>query len=163
MARFSRLHPVNTEKHEITGSFIGQDASTVQQLTIAKGVDAPSANLSTEVVIGSHVRWIYFEINMSAEDVVTTTILHWNITKYPFGTVVTSPNTYNAKDKRFVLKRGMEMLPKSAGTVIKRIFVVKIPPRLSRLGDEDKLVFSYIASGTNLVNLCFFAVYKAIK
>ncbi len=163
MARFNRLHPVNSQKHEITWSDLAINGSTTQVKNLAIGTEPSAINISTEVAIGAHIGSIYFEINFAAEDITTPKVIHWEVLKSPFGTTMSVPSLYNQDDKRFVLKRGMEMLPKSVSTVYKRVFVVRIPPRIRRAGDGDKFQFQYVCSSAETVNVCGFAIYKEIR
>ncbi len=160
MGRLS-IRPVNSEKKEITWSNLSQDASSTIEISLIKGVDPSAVNLATEVSAGSTVKWIYLEFNVSAETITNTKIFHWMVVKKPFGAALgAAPNTYNNDFKRFILKRGMEMLPKDVGTVTKRIMVVKIPPRMRRFGQDDELFFSYIMSSSQTINCCGIGIFK---
>jgi len=127
---------------------------------LAIGVEPPDKNLASEVSIGSTVGSIYFEFHFSAQVTTNPKVIHWTIGKEPFNSNVSSPSTYNTVDRRFIFKRGMEMLPADQSTVFKRIFVVRIPPRFKRIGDTDKLFLRYICSSTETINACGIAIYK---
>ncbi len=157
------LRPVNSIKHEITWSDLAIDASAIIVKDIAIGVEPPDKNLATEVAIGSTVRSIYFEFHFSAQTTTNPKVIHWTIGKEPFGTNLGSPSSYNTIDRRFIFKRGMEMLPADKSTVFKRIFVVRIPPRFRRIGDNDKLFLRYISTSAETINACGFAIYKELK
>ncbi len=161
--RRNNLRPINSIKHEVTWSDLAIDASSAVVKDIAVGVEPPDKNAATEVEIGATVNSIYFEFHFSAQVITNPKVIHWTIGKEPFGTNLSGPSTYEAIDRRFIFKRGMEMLPKDVGTVFKRIFVVRIPPKFRRIGDQDKLFFKYIASSTETVNACGFAIYKELK
>ncbi len=155
------LRPVQSEKHEITWSNLAQNASTVQTIQIAEGLNASVASAANQVPTGATVKAIYFEFHFSAQVTTNPKVIHWQIGKEPFETDLSIPSTYFNSDKRFIFKRGMEMLPSDQSTVFKRIFVVRIPPKFRRIGQNDKLVFSYIASSTETINACGIAIYKA--
>ncbi len=158
------LRPVHSQKHEITWSNLSQDAgSSPITVILVQGVDAGDINIGQEVVIGATVKWIYIEFNFSAETITNTKVMHWKVEKLPFGTADSNPNTYNQSDKRFILKRGMEMLPKDVSTIFKRIVIVPIPPRLRRIGESDQIIFTYQSSSTETINACGFAIYKALN
>ncbi len=161
--RRQSLRPVNSEKHEITWSDLSIDASADKTKVIVVAVEPSAKNISQEVIIGSTVRSVYFEFHFSAETITNAKVIHWEVAKEPFGTGVASPTTYNAPSRRFILKRGMEMLPKDVSTVFKRIFVVRIPPRMRRFGEDDQFVFTYRCSSVETVNACGFAIYKSFK
>ncbi len=159
MAR-RNLRPVDSEKHEITWSNLLQNASTVQDIVLAEGLAPVSVNAANEVTAGSTINSIYFEFHFSAASTGAPNVIHWTIHKQPFGTSANNPNVYFGQDKRFIFKRGMEMLPVNVSTVFKRIFVVKIPPRFRRMGKNDRLTFSYISSASETINACGIAIYK---
>ncbi len=54
----------------------------------------------------------------------------------------------------------MEMLPKDASTVFKRIFVVKVPRKFQRMAQNMNIEFRYIATSTEAINACGIAIYK---
>ncbi len=147
-----------TEKEEITWSDIGINASTSVVKPIVKAENSPTT--AGEVEIGSHVKSIFFEINFSAETITSTKIVHWFVVFSPLNAISSNPTVYDSAGKRFILKRGMEMLPKDVGTVIKRVFVVKLPPKFVRFGDADQLNLVYQASSSESINVCGFAIYR---
>ncbi len=158
------LRPVNSVKHEVVWSNLGQNAvSPGISIEIIKGVVPANVNLSTEVEIGSTVKWVYIEMHFSAAQTGNVNVIHWAISKEPFGTAISDPATYFQTDRRFILKRGMEMIPVNVATVFKRIFVVRIPPRMRRIGEADKIVLQYTASSTQTINACGFAIYKSFN
>ncbi len=151
------LHPVNQEKHEITWSKLA-DASATQDIQIAIGTKDVTG--VEEVRIGSHINWLYVEFNVT-NDATTDMIFHWKIVKEPFGTNTTAASTYDQIDKRFIMKRGMEMLSASEpGTIFKRMFTVKIPQRFRRMGDTDQLILKVTKSSATATNFCGFIVFK---
>ncbi len=163
------LRPVKTEKHEITWSNLAQNASTLQVINLITAVQTPAT--ATNVEIGSTVRSIYLETNLNGVDNSSAAqVFHWAVLKSPAGdpTFDTDPATYNTSRKRFILKRGMEMLPDiplgSGGTVqTKRIFVVRIPPRMRRFGDGDQLQLVYKSTSASGINYCGIGIYKEYK
>ncbi len=153
------LRPIKSEKEEVGFSFLVQDASTVQNITIANATNSPAG--AGQIEIGDTIKWVFFELNFSANVVTNPKVIHWKIWKDPnTGITGTAPSTYDPVEKKWTLHRGMEMLPKDLGTVFKRIFVVKIPRGMQRFGDNDTLFFSYISTSAEAVNVCGFAIYK---
>ncbi len=141
-------------------------ASTQERVLI----DAVESPVTPETIdIGSIVNGVYVEMNVNGVDNSgSVQVFHWKIEKKPANMAVSSPSAYMQDDKKFILKRGMEMLPEipigSGGTVqTKRIFFVKIPPRLRRFDDGDRLVLQYINTSASGVNFCGFAIYKEFK
>ncbi len=161
-SRAMSLRPVHSEKKETSWSNLGQNASTTISINLAFGKQAADVDAATDVITGSTVRWIYFEFHFAASTITSPKVIHWQIVKRPFNTTISIPSTYNSADKRFVIRRGMEMLPKDVATVFKRVFVVKIPPRMRRIGDQDVIQFQYIASSAESINACGIAIYKVL-
>ncbi len=128
-----------------------------------KGQTPLNVSAGNEDVIGSKVKWIYLEFQFSAETITSTKIIHWYVGRKPAGNALAIPSLYYDPDKRFIIKRGMEMLPKDVNHVVKRIVPVKVPPHLQRLGRDDEWVFSYVASSTETINACGFAITRPIN
>ncbi len=164
MARFNRnLRPINTEKKEITWSNLVQDASSTQTITLFEGVPSADVNTATEVEVGSRVNWIYLEFHFSANVVTNPKVIHWQIIFIPEGMTVGAPSSYNQGNKSYIIKRGMEMLPKDLGTVYKRIFTVKVPKKYQRIAVNTDCVLQYISTSSEAINACGIAIYKAVK
>lgn len=163
LRRKVRLLNVTSEKHETSWSNLSQDASSAVEVTILTGVVDANVNLGTECEIGSKLDWIYLEFNCAAETVTSAKVLHWFVAKKPFGTALSNPNTYYQTDKRFIVKRGMEMLPKDVSTVYKRGMYIKVPRSMRKVGRDDTFVFKYICSSAEAINMCGFTVCKPIN
>ncbi len=163
--RRQRFAPLKKNKHEITWTNLEADFGTAKvTIPLIKGVESANANIASEVVIRSKVIGIYIEMQFSSAlgAAASATVLHWSVTKEPFGTAISNPNLYYQADRRFILKRGMEMIPEAnTSTVIKRIFFVKLPNK-GTIGQDDEIVISMQASGTNVMNWCGIAIYKEI-
>ncbi len=157
--------PLQSRKHEITWSNLSQDASSTIRVILAKGTQTADVTdaTATEVQTGATIKWLYFEFHFSAEVITTAIVIHWTINFEPFGTPASTPSTYQQITKRFIVKRGMEMLPKDVGTVFKRIFVVKVPRKYQRLGIADEWTFNYVATSANAINACGICVYKGLN
>ncbi len=153
------LRPVKSEKIETSWSNLSQNAATTQDIVIASAVQNPTA--AGQVEIGDTIKWVYLEFNFSAETVTSTKIIHWQFLKNPnFAITFPSASLYDQSTKKHILKRGMEMLPKSVNTIIKRIIIIPIPPRMRRMGDLDRLVFRYVASSTETINACGIGIFR---
>ncbi len=149
-----------SNKHEISWSNLGQNASTLQSQLLIDGTQVGAVSAATEVGIGSKIFGLYLEFQFSPEDVSTTQIVHWDVRVVQPGQGVTAPNVYYQIDRKFIIQRGMEMLPKNVSTVIKRIVFIRIPRVYQRIGEDQRIFFRYIVSGTALINACGFAIYK---
>ncbi len=158
--RRNNLRPINSDKHEVTWSLLGLDPTVNTQVVLAVATQPSVTNTATEVEIGSKISTIFLEFHFSPAQTGAVNVIHWQVRKEPFSTVPTAPNTYYQQDRRFIFKRGMEMLPTNVSTVFKRIVVVRIPPRFSRMGENDRLIFQFEGSSTQTINACGFAIYK---
>lgn len=152
--------PIVTDKHEITWTNLASDLSSVLTVVLARGKKLGDTNTSIEVPVGSKIFGIYIEFNVSAEDITSPKKLEWKVFANPVGQTASLPSLYYQTDRAYVLKRGMEMLPKDVSTVYKRIIFVRIPKVYQRIKDEMDINISFVASSTELVNLCGFAIYK---
>ncbi len=157
MAR-QRYAPLITEKLEQTFTELSQDASATRTVAIITAVRDPAND--TQFSPGSQLPWIFFELNFAAETITAAKTVHWQILKVPAGLALTSAALFGEAYKKFILKRGMEMLPKDVATVYKRVGVVRIPPRLRRFDEGDTLLFRYISSSSNTMNACGFFIGK---
>ncbi len=157
-----RTNPVKRDKHEITWSLLGVNASVIQGIGLSTSVDVGTKTTSTDAAVGSHIYGIYLEFQFSHESTTSTTIVHWNVVGERTGQTQTVPSLYYQDDRSQIFKRGMEMLPKSASTVIKRIVFVRIPKAWQRQAQANELIFQFIASNTNTINACGIAIYKEI-
>ncbi len=161
LGRALALRPVHSEKEEITWSNLVQDASSTINISIVASAENPTA--TGQVEVGATVRSVFFEFNIAAEDISVPKVVHWLVEKLPSLGTGSDPSIYDAVNKKQILKRGMEMLPKDVSTVFKRIFVIRIPPRLRRFADGDKLNFRYKASSTSTINNCGIAIFKSFR
>ncbi len=125
-------------------------------------MDVGAKTATTDVAVGSHVKWLYCEINFSAETITVAKTVHWTIRMVMPGQVASVPSAMYQADRSFVLKRGMEMLPKDVSTVYKRIFVVNIPRIYQRIKQGQVLEFEYVASSTNTQNTCGIFIFREI-
>ncbi len=163
------MSPIQSEKHEITWSNLGENASTTKSVELIDAV-AGEPSSANSIETGSHVKWIYLEFNLNGVDNSTVVqVFHWMIIKSPADAFpVVDPAIYDAARKRFVLKRGMEMLPEiplgSGGTVqTKRVFTVKIPKHFQRFGEGDKLILYYKSTSASGVNFCGIGIFREMK
>ncbi len=128
-----------------------------------EGVPSADVNLATEVEVGSIVKWIYLEFHFSAQVITNPKVIHWKLQFIPEGMTTLSPSSYNSGAKSYIIKRGMEMLPKDVGTVFKRIMSVKIPRAYQRVKVNTDLVFEYISTSAETINACGIGIYKVYK
>lgn len=157
-----RLRPVHSRKVERTWSNLASDASTSVAVVLAEGTKGGGTG-DDDVAIGATISWIFVEFNVSAETTTNPKVVHWFLAKKPAGTALGAPNVYNTDFRRFVIKRGMEMLPKDQGTVYKRVFAVKVPRQLARIGEGDQIVFQYICSSAETINCCGITIHKVFE
>ncbi len=161
-SRALALRPIKTDKHEITWSNLGQNASSAVSIRTLIGVQSAAKDASDEVETGSHVKSMYFEFNVAAEGITAQKVLHWTVHVRPqnLSAAGGTPSLYYQNGRNLILKRGMEMLPKDLSTVYKRIFVVKIPRKYQRIGENDTMNFTYQATDASTINMCGFCIYK---
>jgi len=160
MPLFRKGPPVKLDKHETTFTDLVVDASTTRNTNIYTGVDVGAKTATQDVAVGSHVRWLYCEINFGAQVITNPKTVHWTIRIVAPGQVASIPTQFYSTDRSYVLKRGMEMLPKDVGTVYKRIFVVKIPKGYQRVKQGQVLEFEYVSSSSETMNACGIFIFR---
>ncbi len=149
-----------SDKHEISWSLLGVDASGVTPVELIDGVQLGVKASASDVGIGSKVFGLYLEFQFSAETVTNTKIVHWEVRVVLPGQVVTVPSSYYQIDRKFIIQRGMEMLPKDVSTVIKRVVFIRMPRVYQRIGEDTRVFFRFIASSAETINACGFCIYK---
>jgi len=112
-----------------------------------------------DVSPGTHVNSIYVEMNVAAETVTNPKVFHWALMKNPTAAFAADPSVYNANTKSWIIKRGMEMLPKDTSTVYKRIFAVRVPKKMRRMSEGDIISLRVKSTSTETINFCGFALY----
>ncbi len=162
MPLFRNRNPGKTDKHELTFTELATDASTTRNINVYTGVDVGEKTGATDAAVGSHVKWLYCEINFAAQVITNPKTVQWTIRVVPPAAVPSVPTQFYQIDRSYVLKRGMEMLPKDVGTVYKRIFVVKIPKIYQRVKQGQILEFEYVASSSELMNTCGIFIFKEL-
>ncbi len=154
--------PVKTEKHEQTWTALSEDASVNKAINLITGVDVGAKVGITDVAIGAHVKWIFCEFQFAAETITNAKTVHWCIRVIPPTATASGASALNAADKSYVIKRGLEMLPKDLAVVYKRVFTVNIPKLYQRVKEGQKINFEYKASSTQTINSCGLFIYKEI-
>ncbi len=108
---------------------------------------------------GTIVKSAYVEINIAAETITNPKIFHWQLHKNPTAALTFTPTAYNQDTKSWIIKRGMEMLPKNVSTVYKRVFAVRIPGKMRRASEGDIYNLRVQASSTETINFCGFVIW----
>ncbi len=162
-SRSNSLRPIVSDKHEVTWSDLSADYSGATSKLLIDPVLPGAVSLSTEVGIGSRVFGVYIEFNVSSQVITNTKVLHWTVSMIRKGQTAGSPATYYQDDRSQVLKRGMEMLVKDTGTLIKRIIYVKIPRTFQRMKANQQIYINFRSTSSETLNSCGFAIYKEFK
>ncbi len=157
MARRNRP-TLQTEKRELTWSLLAGDRGTATNLATLTCVRDPTTDI--QCTPGTILRWVYVELNVAAETITNAKIFHWMLNKNPVASLAFTPTTYNQDSKSWIIKRGMEMLPKDVATVYKRIFAVAIPKKMRRMSEGDVLTLRAQATSTESINTCGFMIVQ---
>ncbi len=157
------MHPVNSDKKEITWSNLNQDAGTAPiNIVIIQAEAISTVNAGFEAGVGARIGSMYFEFHFSAAQTANANVIHWKVIQIPANTTFTNPNVYYQLDRSKTLKRGMEMLPVNVSTVFKRIFTINTK-MFKRLAEGDTIQFVYQASSTQQINACGFVITKVYR
>ncbi len=159
---YGRRPRVKSDKHELSWSNLGQDASPGVTVAICRGVPPASKDeaVPSECITGNHLGNVYFEFHFSAAQTGNANVIHWVMEVVRAGQTMPLPSVYYQNERAQIIKRGMEMLPVNVSTVFKRIFVLNIPKIYKRIRDDTRINFRYIASSTQTINACGIAIYK---
>ncbi len=165
MARFSRLRPVNSIKKVVdaSGALV---ASTVSSVVIADvgttaWVDAADNNVPQGCTISSIFLSIFMQLDASVGAAVP--LLEWFFAKNP-GTNITLPepgSTGGDQNRRWILheEKGLGNDVSNGGTPMVFKGVLKIPPRMRRMGADDSLQLRLL-SENHAALFCVKAIYK---
>ncbi len=157
-----RIPRIHSNKHEVSFSQLAEDASSVKTVTVLQGVEVAAADAGIEVPVGRTVKSVYCEINLSAETTTEVKVVHWQFIGQKVGETIALPSTYYQTNRAGILKRGMEMLVRDQSTLIKRIFVVRIPKKFQRITANTLIRFQYISTSANTQNFCGIFIFKAL-
>ncbi len=158
---------IDSRKHEIRFSTLLATGGSVKDVTIVNAKNVQDVTNIDDVVTGSLVKAIFFELNFNFEGNITA-IFDWAIIKKKFGQNVASlfdPAIPNQDARSQVFLWGMEM---PAGinnsSAIKRIGTLLIPKGKQRMadGDEWHLVYRSTA-GAGQENACGHFIYKEYR
>ncbi len=165
------LRPVKSLKHviNISTAIIGDTVTTVP---LAETVAVSNLASPTEVDDGSTIHSIFLQV-----EAVTTAV--WSLQPAIYAIVFKDPGDDLANPqpnlvgisavKRFVLHQEMRMLAQdpAVSDFPRTVFsgVIKMPPRLRRMGYQDKLylLLQGTAGGTGTAQVCIQCIYKEFR
>ncbi len=166
MARFSRLHPVNSVKKVIDSSgkttAAANSDTVVANVSALAWVDGADANVPQGCTISSVFLSLFIWIDESTAS--ATPIVDFFIAKNP-GSNLTLPTpgaTGGNDNRRWVLheEKGLSNdITATGGTPMVFKGVIKIPPRLRRMGADDQLVVR-INTANHAAYFCIKCIYK---
>jgi len=169
MARGLGLRPVNSLKH-IVDTATSTVLATISTVPVIQAVDNPGFALSTQVNIGSTIKWIYLRV-----EVISTTSwtgvprVYFTVFKNPGSNLGSPPPNAMGGDNRrkFVIHQEMTMVDgvPDVSEFPRTMFqgVIKIPPRLRRFGVGDVLnvlLQNGVGETTGIANVCVQCIYK---
>ncbi len=159
MMRHSNLHPINSVKNIIDGTFLGVAAAAITPVSLALGVNN-YAGAVTEVPIGAKISSVYlfFQILPTAG----TANVDWYIWKNP-GNALPDPvpgATGGNPQRRYILHEEKGIPGNAADGAYPLTFkgVIKIPRGRQRWGENDLL--ELVFRGADIHNACVKCIYK---
>ncbi len=153
---------IHSNKHEVVFTALAEDASSVKTITLLQGVEIANADAGFECPVGRTVKSIYVEFNLSAETTTVAKVVHWQIYGQKTGESIAVPSLYYQDNRANIVKRGMEMLVRDQSTLIKRIFVVRIPKKYQRVTKNLLIRFQYVSTSANTQNMCGVFIWKEL-
>jgi len=176
MARFSaRLHPVHSLKHIVDTATSAIPGGVTTTVILAESKTSPSLSAVTEVNDGSTINAVFLRVEIVHNSGTFTTIprIYMMVFKNPGNNLALPfPGGAGASDaKRYIIHQEMAMITQAAsdaGTFPRTLFqgVVKLPPRLKRMGYNDRLQIGYsldVAESTGIINVCTQCIYKEFQ
>ncbi len=162
MARFRKgLHPVNSVKNVINsqGALVAATPSTTD-LVIGVRTLATSIN-PVQVPVGAVVNGIYLSVYILGESGASSGVVNWFIWKNPSnGLTPPDPtNTGVSDQRRFILHEEKGIFATQDGTPMVFKGVIRIPPRMRRIGDQDRIQV-VIQTENDTAEFCIQAIYK---
>ncbi len=142
---------------------------TKQDVTIAKGVDNPVLANVTECEIGSHVRSIFLNIQVSATSTASIANVYMIIYGNPGANIpianIPNGNVVGSSDfKKNIFHQEMIMTEKNTTAIPRTLFkgVLRIPRKFNRIGQDDNIQLSLYSPGVTY-EVCVESIYKEIR
>ncbi len=162
MARFSRLHPVKSQKH-IVDKQGGLLAGTQVVDVLAVVVDDPVVSNPGNLHIASTVNAIFLNVQVSTTSTAALANVYMYVMKNP-GANLANPQANSvgqSDEKRFVIHQEMIMLERATLGIPRTLFkgVIKIPRGYKRFGIKDRLQIALLSPGVNM-DYCHQVIYK---
>lgn len=170
MARITKyLHPVNTLKH-VFDEQGGILAATRIVTNLVKGVDAPIiASNPEQVAIGSHVRSLFLNIQVSTTSTGALANVYMIIYGNPgtnvlAGQIPDANVVGNSDFRKQIFHQEMIMGEKNTTANPRTLFkgVLKIPRKFQRIGASDVITVQLFSPGATW-DYCLQCIYKEIK
>ncbi len=165
--RRNYLRPVNTIKH-IYDEQGGLVAGTQVVSTLVKGVDNPVlASNPNQVVVGSHVRSIFLNIQVAATGTAALANVYMIISGNPGNAIGAQPNanvTGTSDFKKQIFHTEMIMGEKNTTGIPRTLFkgVLKLPRKFGRIGHDDTIQVQLFSPGITW-DYCIQCIYKEIR
>ncbi len=164
--RSNKGNIIDSRKHEIRFSNLLEAGGVLKTVIIADAKNLPAVAADDDVVSGSVVKAIFFELNFNVEGNITATV-DWAIFKRKSGqgSAAFDPTIPNEATRSQVFLWGMEMpagINNSAA--IKRIGTLLIPKGKQRMSEGDTWIFTYRYSASgNIADSCGHFIYKEYR
>jgi len=162
MARFrSAKRPINSVKNVVDseGALVAATTSTTD-LVIGVRTLATTIN-PIQVPVGAVVNGIYLSIFILGSGGADSEIVNWYIAKNPNNSLtLPAPGaTGPSANRRWILHEEKGIYATQDGTPMVFKGVIKIPPRMRRIGDGDRISV-LIRTTLGVPNFCVKAIYK---
>jgi len=155
---------VHSIKHYVQLPFSQIGTGTRETLAIVTAVDRDSANLSSEVVEGSSVKAVYFEMWLQNEgnlgSFIATITKDMESASGPTFSEMAALHTYTNKKNVLWTSEGLTSNDAISGPVNIIRGWVKIPKTKQRFGLGDRINMNISNVSANDLNRCGFTTYK---
>ncbi len=156
--------PIHSQKHYVQFPIDQIATGTAQVITICSAVESTVANAASEVVEGSIIKAVYFELWLQNTGTLGEMIV--TITKGMAGDFGPSFGemaalfTYNNKKNVLFTSQGLTSNDGVSGPVNVIRQWIKIPKSKQRFGLGDNLILTISNTSSNDLNRCGLAIYK---
>ncbi len=158
------LRPIHSIKNIVQNVTIIAAAAT-ELSVVLQTVDTAALATTTEVERGARVNTVYIEAWLYGNAVAgVNSPISWFLAKNPGNNLtLPTPATAGTNDnKRWIFAQGKGLVGASAngqpGYLIRGWF--RIPPRMRRMGSDDRIILSVQNQTANDVNFCKLFIYK---
>jgi len=152
------LRPVRSVKEIVDGVFLNVAAGVTTDFAVVQSVNDYTGGIGT-CPIGAHVKSIYIEASYNGPTGGQAR-MDWFIGKSP-GNNLTLPipgATGGDDNRKWIFHESKGMMPSEEGGIAKKSGWIRVPPKMQRMGEDDRILIRIGAS--SVYSWCGKTIYK---